>query len=457
MAHAQRQPLSGLAIPSEETDFQSVSAPDSGARIFQWEGRTYQALPPATAPLIEKLLLNGLLNQWARRGLLLDPSLTPYRLSDDIPVISQPVLPFPAYPHEWCAAMLKDAALKLLQLAFELAQAGLTLTQAHPRKLLFDISQAHRPLHPRWTDLEAIAPLEAGPWAAAAEFRRSCLTPLRLMEQGQTALAQAQLAADDSVLDQLRMPEEPTLFARWRGALVRWRSKRYNAALPAPHPDPAARIEELHSLKQQVEDILTEPPPALVSLRPAAGLPSLPFRSACRLKQLDLYELMDQLHPATVLDINSQSERHALHAAKLASQVVVFHTHPAHATRLYETARARALAVLPLLVDFTTCAAPERFQCELVLLLDSALRDAVFARSTPADQTIFEMLAARLAALASRWVIVEFNVPVGRDLLNLPAWFTLDHFVNALRTQCATVIVKPSRPNTCFLVIGEKG
>jgi hypothetical protein len=67
------------------------------------------------------------------------------------------------------------------------------------------------------------------------------------------------------------------------------------------------------------------------------------------------------------------------------------------------------------------------------------------------------MLAARLAALASRWVIVEFNVPVGRDLLNLPAWFTLDHFVNALRTQCATVIVKPSRPNTCFLVIGEKG
>jgi len=48
---------------------------------------------------------------------------------------------FISYPHEWCASMLKDAALSHLDISMQLYKQGLYLKDAHPWNILFEKGQ----------------------------------------------------------------------------------------------------------------------------------------------------------------------------------------------------------------------------------------------------------------------------------------------------------------------------
>src|SRR5678815_3981698 len=96
-------------------------------------------------------------------------------IRDSQMVVRHRMVPFTSYPEEWCPAMLKDAALTLLDLLVELARCGLTLKDAHPWNLLFDRGR------PVYVDLVSITPLVDERWRNEAEFRRFYLHPLLLM------------------------------------------------------------------------------------------------------------------------------------------------------------------------------------------------------------------------------------------------------------------------------------
>ncbi|MDA9133108.1 class I SAM-dependent methyltransferase [Alphaproteobacteria bacterium] len=68
-------------------------------------------------------------------------------LPSELKALAQPLtlqhrkVAYVSYPHEWCAAMLQDAAVFHLALSERLLAKGLTLKDAHPWNILFDCGQ----------------------------------------------------------------------------------------------------------------------------------------------------------------------------------------------------------------------------------------------------------------------------------------------------------------------------
>ena len=92
--------------------------------------------------------------------------------------------------------MLKEAALTTIDLAWELGREGLTLGDAHPWNLLFDIERRK----PVFVDLGSIVPIVDFTWSAYDEFCRFSLYPLLLMSQGEDQLARLLMCEDKGVL-----------------------------------------------------------------------------------------------------------------------------------------------------------------------------------------------------------------------------------------------------------------
>ena len=84
---------------------------------------------------------------------------------------------FISYPHEWCASMLKDAALFHLELSQNLLEKGLYLKDAHPWNILFD---SGRPVFVDITSLVTEEGLFSEQYLEANSQFASELTSLRL-------------------------------------------------------------------------------------------------------------------------------------------------------------------------------------------------------------------------------------------------------------------------------------
>src|SRR5262249_12313568 len=95
--------------------------------------------------------------------------------------------------HEWCAPMLKDAALAILDLLLELDSLGLTLKDGHPWNVLFD---AHKPVY---VDLTSIIPSSGPDWPGLDEFSRFCIYPLFMMANGNDRAARCLMAEYEGV------------------------------------------------------------------------------------------------------------------------------------------------------------------------------------------------------------------------------------------------------------------
>src|ERR1044071_4790464 len=126
------------AIPSEEVTFHAHSFADDAGRLFWWGAQLCRGINSRHAEFFARLFRDGVMQDLIERGLLIESELTELTFDDYPVVVKHRIVPFISYPNEWCAAMLKDAALTTVDLAIELARHRLTLKDAHPWNLLFD-------------------------------------------------------------------------------------------------------------------------------------------------------------------------------------------------------------------------------------------------------------------------------------------------------------------------------
>src|SRR5512138_461254 len=125
-------------IPPDEVAFHPHSHGDPAGRLFLWKGSLYRGIRAGWTPVWAQLIENGLLQRLVDRGLFIDTEPTGLSLDGFELVVHHRLLPFASYPEEWCPAMLKDAALAILDLVIELAPHNLTLKDGHPWNVVFD-------------------------------------------------------------------------------------------------------------------------------------------------------------------------------------------------------------------------------------------------------------------------------------------------------------------------------
>ena len=184
------------ASREEEIEFHPHSFADPAGRVFRWQGQLYRGLRAPSADFFAELARSGTLADLVRDGLLVDFEPAELRIEGFDLVMRHPAVPFPSYPHEWGCAMLRDAALVILNLAAELAERGLTLKDSHPWNVLY------RGSRPVWVDLTSVGPRDERPgWPPEREFRRFCLNPLVLMASGHDRIARYLLPDKDGVSD----------------------------------------------------------------------------------------------------------------------------------------------------------------------------------------------------------------------------------------------------------------
>jgi SAM-dependent methyltransferase len=465
-------------IPAGEVTFHPHSHGDPAGRLFLWEGELYRGIRSQWAPFFTQLFQNGVIPRLVDRGLLIESEVAPLTLDGFDVVVRHRRVAFASYPEEWCAEMLRDAAVMILELATELAQYGLTLKDGHPWNVLFDGGRFV------YVDLTSLIPAPGDRvWPGSDSFRKFCLYPLLLMARGQERIARRLLPEHEgvlqselfmltrdpalkgppsSVIDRLRSRLRQRLPAPWR----RWVGKTVKPMLSPPQRqpgNPASLLSSLTHLRREVEHITWPAGSPDYADDDSNSVPDLSSRDAWTAKEQAVYNILAELRPGSVLDMASGAGWWSRLAALLNSQVVALDAEPVRVSRLYHQARASKLPILPLVMDLAdptparglfghwAIAAADRLQCDMVLALD-LVHHMVFGKHLD-----FAHIAGGLAQFSKRWLVVEFvpseDPEISQSSRDRCPWYTLDNFVSSLQRWFCSVTVLPSyRPSRVLLV-----
>lgn len=493
-----------------EINFHPHSIWDRNMRLFWWRGQLYRGISSERAEFFTQLFKDGSIQTLVEQGLLIESELTPLEIGGFDMVVSHQTVAFNSYSIEWCAAMVKDAALTILDLAIELGQRGFSLEDGHLKNVLFDGCK------PVFVDLGSIRPLDEYVhyfrWIPYEQFCKNCVYPLILMCRGKDRVARLLMidyegvsksdflllirGADQSV----QLPNLPVLTSlqlwlmrvlpREHLSLLKKKLSSIPACFkkpshtskseselvenyqPKPQSEFLAKIKQkayLKVLKKTRKDVKSINLPSLrteSSNQSEGSILSLSHQDSWTAKQVAVYKYLIELKPSSVLDIGCYTGWYSKLAALLGSQVVAFDKDPACITQLYYDAREKKLPILPLVIDFTQptasyglssyryVAASERFQCEMVLAL------GLFHHIVFEQYPLFEQTVEGLALFSKRWLIVEF-VPLEDPVLAIfrspkYSWYTLENFINALRKRFSSIHTMPSHPESRVLLLCEK-
>ncbi|HEX3035120.1 MAG TPA: hypothetical protein VHT73_08305 [Thermodesulfobacteriota bacterium] len=461
-------------IPYNEVSFHPHSFGDPDGRLFWWKGELYRGIRSEWVHFYSQLLQDGVIQKLIDRGILIETEPSPLAIEGYEMVVHHRYIPFPAYAHEWCAAMLKDAALTIIELLIELAQHGLTLKDTHPWNVLFD---AYKPVYVDFTSI--IPKKDDYKWSENNSFYRFCLYPLILMSCGQERIARWLLWDYEGVRksDVLMLTGDHNLLASIPSVM-----NRLTSVLRQRSPDPYRellkkvlkpmqskfykqshsrkfQLEFLEQIRRRVESI------TLHSLK-TEDSDGNSISYASTVKQKCIYRILSDLQPTSVLDLFGNTGQYSKPAALLGSRVVSFNTDPRCSTQLYYDARDKKLPILPLIMDFTRptpyrglsnecfISAAGRFKCDMVLALAWA-HNAIFKRRLNFDQIV-----EGLAQFSKRWLVAEFVPREDPDICKLWSdsfsWYTLDNFISALRKWFNVVKIVPSYPEPRVLLLCEK-
>lgn len=459
-------------IPSSEVSFHPHSFGDQQIRLFQWKGQLYRALSAEYADFFKPLFRNQTIDDLVRSGLLIDAETTSLALDGYEMVVHHRKIAFASYPNEWCAAMFKDGALTLIELAIELARRGYTLGDAHPWNLVYDIDH-HKTI---FVDLGSITRLTDFTWSLYDEFCRFCLYPLMMMAQGEDRLARLLMCEDEGIapfdMRRLKGLSPAFLLTQSRYWLIRsergyvrrvpefyreWLRKaaglgEENMRRPGsetfnrPSHPVRAKIHRyfLEGVRRDVERIKIPSTTVQEENILVAATP----QPHCTPAQYVWYKLLADLKPRSLLDIGSESAWHAKVAALQQIPVVRWDAEPAKVARFYNDAKEGKLPLLPLVMDFLkptpgrgwanhrSIPAVDRFQCEMVVAL------GVLHRIVAERRLNFDQILDGLLSLATRWVVVEFRTREQPEAGTQPiplSWYTLDNFLRAAIRRCRQV------------------
>lgn len=398
-------------IPKDDVIFDTYYPHlDTAGRVFRWQGELYRGINAAWAPMFSQLLQDGTIQGLVDQGLFIETELTNFTLDGFDLIVHHRTIPFVSYPWEWCAAMLRDAALLTIDLSASLVDHGLTLVDAHGLNVLFDGS---KPIH---IDLTSIIPTpKIDVWRGYKDFCQHFLYPLLLISHGREELARCLLGTRDGVLrtDFLRLA--PTTAQLLAMNLIKRELRRLIIRLqPHRRGDPQHLITHLREVRALVEKI-SLPVGISRSHNNVDGTDNV-FRlelDSSNTEQQVIHKVVTDLQPKTVLHIGGDTAFWPILAACAGSSVVVFETRPEAATQLYRQARREKLPILTMMLDFLQATTSygtfeqsyagvvRRFQCDMVLL-----PNLINSLDETQKQLSHQQIVDVLALWSKRWVVI---------------------------------------------------
>jgi len=459
-------------IPYNEIVFHPLSSADPSGRLFWWEGRLYRAINADLASLYRWLFNEGIVQRLVNKGLLIETEVTSLRVDNYKMVLRHRELPFVSYPYEWCAAMLKDAAITVINTEIELAQHGLTLQDAHPWNVLFD---GPKPLYVDFGSIVSAQP--SALWPAHDEFCRFFVYPLYLMTKGYGRIARwllhdydhgvlksdlIALTRKSSLGLMLRSMAKQCVPRPFRSELRKGLALVKSMLLPVTH----SRLDFLQQVRREVEGIIIPSLKTEWSDYYDDSFPSFSPSDEWMAKHISVHQVLSDLRPGSVLDIGSNRGWYSQLAALQGSQVVAFDVDESCVTQLYRDTKEKSLPIIPLVMDFRNpspgyglcnkllAPATERLKCDMVIAL-ALVHHLVFKQHLNFDQ-----ITDGLSIFTKRRLLVEFiphNDKYVREWWSEKfSWYVLDNFISALRKRFRDVKVLPSYPEPRVLLICEK-
>ena len=468
-------------IPLQETT--SPFSIDPNGKVFWWNGLPYRAITEERVSLYRSLFERNIIQNAIDKGWLIQTEMTDLHLDGYGMVLKHQLIPFISYPHEWCAPMLKAAALLVIDLQIELRKHDLSLQDAHPWNVLFDGAR------PVFVDFSSISPVEdSQSWVGKNEFVETFIFPLQLMASGQSVAARwlmQGIGQGITEIDIAALTNRLSSQQRVKRSMRRLYQSATNRLPQSIRNTLKSSLSTARMTAAQVSTVATDSPfQELYQLRAAAESIALPLAktewadyndahfpsftetSDWRQKEITVHQVLSRLKPETVLDMGSNRGWFSQLAATMGSTVTAFDVDTTGIVRLYEDVKQRNLSVLPVLMDFRfptpgtgLCyqwrkPATERFKCNLVMGI-ALSHHLVFKQHLS-----FEQIVDGMKIYTKRWLLVEF-IPHNDQYVSqwwtpkYYSWYTLDNFRKALAERFSTVEMFPSSPDPRVMFLCE--
>jgi SAM-dependent methyltransferase len=275
-------------------------------------------------------------------------------------ILEHQPIPFPSFPYEWPPELLDAAARLTLDLALHLLPHGLGLKDATPYNILF------RGPHPVFIDVLSVERRDPGDptWLPYAQFIRTFVLPLLANRRFGVPPDQTLLARRDGL--------EPEELYRWLGPLERlhpailplvsmpvWLAARHQPGdgslyrkKSLPDPERARFILQhlLRGLRKKLDAFAPKTAASSAWTRYMEGENNYTAEHF-QAKERFVARFLADHAPHRVLDVGCNTGHFSILAARSGAQVVAIDSDPAAAGRLWRSAHAETLDILPLVVN----------------------------------------------------------------------------------------------------------
>lgn len=404
-----------LSVPLQERTFR-----DPQGRLFQDGNRILREIYPEHAHEVLAWIRSPLAQRWMEQGRLVVTEILE-SVADQRALLEHKRIFFPSFPWEWTPGQWKSAASLTLDLCEESLESGLILKDATPLNILFS---GPEPVFVDALSFEKRDP-ENPLWIAYAQFVRMFLLPLA---------AHVQVGWPLTTIMHRRDGLEPADLAPWLTFFERWSSPfRSIVTLPMMFEKRAAQHNLRTHYTRMSPDIAT--PTLRHTLRKARkALDALvPTQRASRwsqysqiathyadkdhaTKQAFVRRILSNTRPAHVLDVGANTGVYSRIAAECGAEVIAWDTDLRAADLNWQTALRERLPILPLVADFARptpavgwrnneyasllARSAGRFDCVLML--------GILHHLLVADQIPLESVLEQLAAISTRWAVLEW-------------------------------------------------
>lgn len=441
-------------IPKNEITREPASLVDEVGVVFYWRNNIYRAIKNEYSEFYKNLFDTNNIQELFGKGLI-ETELTDLSLEGFGLVLRHKRVPFVSYNVEWCAEMLKDAALLICDLSAGLYARGLALKDSHPWNILFDKG---KPFYIDWGSIVSLKNQAGWPYH---EFRSKFIFPLLLMSAGKSWIARRLM------IDTLHSPTRSDVYRLIMGRVSKklmfnfFRADRYFSRYIRKYD-----LKFFNRLRKMIESIpFTYQKTNWTNYEGPGDKYCHDYHENWPAKIQNIFKIVRDCKPKTVLDIGCNRGWFSELAAKHGASVVSMDLDESNLTQVYKNVRENGLPILPVTMDICSPTPPhginmaykapeKRFRADMVMAL-ALIHHLTFKRGFT-----FEAIAKLFADFTERWLLVEFVPPddiyVKEWMSERFKWYDLDGFVNALSTYFSRYEIFDSTPQPRILVLFER-
>jgi len=417
---------------------------DPAGSVFYYRGEVYRGIRPAYEDFYRNLLTADFFPKLVEAGLV-DTEISDLTVEGFPLVLRHRKIEFESVWGEWCSWMIQDATALMLELSLALAKRGLFLSDIKPGNVLFDSAR------PVWIDLGAVVPLKSvnrRQWLR--RLWQNSIFPLWLMSKGMHDMGRLiyQEVPGQGLQDRIARPPWDWFPLYFRRLASKSRRKNFPAIL-------AKLLRYVRGLELK--------PRGGVWIKYREGImPRITDPGSFNAKQENVFRVLKELPKGTLMDIGCNKGWYSELAASLGHRVLAFDTDNETICHLYRSVKANNLPILPLIMDFAWPTpnyglglggrdAFERLRCDVTLGL-ALVHHLVFR-----NHLRFETIAWILDRFTRSCAIVDFppkeDITVAKWIRPGLEWYTLDHFVAALKPYFPKIALYQSDPTPRQLLV----